>query len=64
MWREQLVDACRKDELYMLALNSGKTARRARMEHYRISNGLLFATTHKGLHTLYIPKGHAANSQT
>jgi len=34
------------------------------MEHYRISNGLMFATTRKELHALYIPKGHAANGQT
>ena len=34
------------------------------MEHYRIGDGLIFATTHKGLQALYIPKGHAANGQT
>ena len=27
MWREQLVNAYRKDELYKLALDSGKTAK-------------------------------------
>jgi len=64
MRREQLVDAYRKDELYKLALNSCKTARGGRMEHYRISDRLMFATTRKGLQALYIPKGHAANGQT
>jgi len=63
MWREQLVDAYRKNELYKLALHSGKTAKGGRMEHrdYRIGDGLMFATTRKGLQALYILKGHAAN---
>jgi len=64
MWREQLVNAYRKDELYKLALDSDKTAKGGRMEYYRIGNGLMFATTLKGLQALYIPKGHAANGQT
>jgi len=64
MWREQLVDAYSKDELYKLALNSGKTAKGGRMEHYRIGHGLMFATTPKGLQALYITKGQAANGQT
>jgi len=34
------------------------------MEHYRIGDGLMFATTRKGLQALYIPKGLAANSHT
>jgi len=49
MWREQLGDAYRKDELYKLARDSGKTARGERMEDYRIGDGLMFATTRKGL---------------
>ena len=64
MWREELVDAYRRDELYKLALNSGKTAEGGRVEHYHIGDGLMFATTRKGLQALYIPKGHAANGQT
>jgi len=64
MWREQLVDAYRKDELYKLALDSGNTAKGGRMKHYRIGDGLMFATTCKGLQVLYIPKGHVANGQT
>jgi len=61
---EELVDAYRRDELYKLALNSGKTAEGGRVEHYHIGDGLMFATTRKGLQALYIPKGHAANGQT
>jgi len=34
------------------------------MEYYRIGDGLMFATTRKGLQALYIPKGHATNGQT
>jgi len=64
MWREQLVDPYRKDELYKLALDSGKTAKGGRMEHNRIGDGLIIVTTCKGLQALYIPKGHAANCQT
>jgi len=52
MWREQLVDAYRKDELYKLALESGKTAKGGRMEYYRIGDGPMFATTRKGLQAL------------
>jgi len=62
MWREQLVEAYRKDELYKLPLDSGKTVKGGRREHYCIGDGLIFATTRKGLQALYIlPKGHAAN---
>jgi len=64
MSREQLVNACRKDELYKLALDSGKTAKGGRMEHYRIGDELMFATICKGLQALWISKGHAANGQT
>jgi len=64
MWREQLVDAYKKDGLYKLALDSETTAKGGRMKHYRIGDGLMFATTRKGLQALYIPKGHAANGQT
>jgi len=49
MWREQQVDAYRKDKLYKLALDSGKTAKRGRMEYYRIGDRLMFATTRKGI---------------
>jgi len=64
MWREQLVDTYMKDELYKLALHSGKTAQGGRMELYRIGDGLMFTTTRKGLQALYIPKGHVANGHT
>jgi len=64
MWREQLVDAYRKYELYKLALDSGKPAKGGSMEHYRIGDGLMFATTRKEVQALYIPKGHATNGQT
>ena len=64
MWREQLVDAYRKDELYKLALDSRKRAKGGRMEHYRIGDGLMSATTRKWLQALYIPTGLAANGET
>jgi len=64
MCRDQQVDAYRKDELYKLALDSGMTAKGGRMEYYRIRNGLMFATTCKGLQALYIPIAHATNGQT
>jgi len=64
MWRERLVDADRKDELYKLALDVGKTADGGSMEHYCIGDGLMFATRRKGLQALYLPKGHVANGQT
>jgi len=64
MWREQLVDAYRKDERYKLALDSEKTAKGGRIEHYRIGDRPMLATTRKELQALYIPKGHAANGQT
>jgi len=34
------------------------------MEHYRIGDGLMFATTRKRLQALYILTGHAANGET
>ena len=61
---EQWVDGYRKDKLYKLDLDSGKTAKGGRMEHYRIGDGLMCATTRKGLQALYIPKGDAANGET
>jgi len=34
------------------------------MQHYRIRNGLLYATTLGGQDCLYIPKGHGVNGET
>src|ERR1700712_3915693 len=34
------------------------------MQHYRIGNGVLYATTHGGEDCLYIPKGHGTNGET
>ena len=61
-FRAQLIAAYRQDHLYKLAMNSNPSNKD--LQHYHISDGLLYATTRKGEHCLYIPKGHAINGST
>ena len=60
IWREQMVKGYRNDPIYQLAQDSNNTSREGKMQHYRIGNGLLYATTRGGEKCLYIPKGHGS----
>ena len=64
IWREQMIKEYRGDPVYQLAQDSGNTSRGGKMQHYRIRNGLLYATTRGGEDCLYIPKGHGINGET
>ena len=64
IWREQMIKGYRGDPVYQLAQDSGNTSRGGKMQHYRIRNGLLYATTRGGEDCLYIPKGHGVNGET
>ena len=48
IWREQMVKGYRNDPIYQLAQDSNNTSRGGKMQHYRIGNGLLYATTRGG----------------
>ena len=63
-WREQIIKGYRNDPVYQLAQDSSNTSRGEIMEHYRIWNGLPYATTRGGENCLYIPKGHEINGET
>ena len=45
IWREQMIKGYRGDPVYQLAQDSGNTSRGGKMQHHRIRNGLLYATT-------------------
>ena len=64
IWREQMIKGYRGDPVYQLAQDSGNTSRGEKMQHYRLRNGLLYATTRGGEDCLYIPKGHGINGET
>jgi len=64
IWREQMIKGYRNDPVYQLAQESGNTSRGGKMQHYRIRNGLLYATTRGGEDCVYIPKGHGINGET
>jgi len=44
IWREPMIAASRNDPVYQLAQDSSNTSRGGKMQHYRIRNGLLYAT--------------------
>jgi len=52
------------DPVYQMAQDSSNTSRGGKMQHYRIRDGLLYATTREGEDCLYIPKGHEINGAT
>jgi len=64
IWREQMIKGYRNDPVYQLAQDSSNTAGGGKMQHYRIRNGLLYASTRGGEDSLYIPKGHGINGET
>jgi len=64
IWREQMIKGYRNDPVYQLDQDSSNTSQGGKMQHYRIRNGLLYATTRGGEDCLYIPKGHEINGQT
>jgi len=45
IWREQMIKGYRNDPVYQLAQDSSNTFQGENMQHYRIRNGLLYATT-------------------
>jgi len=45
IWGEQMIKGYRNDLVYQLAQDSSNTSRGAKMQHYRIRNGLLYTTT-------------------
>ena len=53
--REQMIKGYRSDPVYHLAQDSGNTSPGGKMQHYRIRNGLLYATTRGGEDCHYIP---------
>ena len=64
IWREQMINRYSNDPVYQLAQHSNNTSRGGKMYHYRIRDGLLYATTRGGEDCLYIPKGHGINGDT
>ena len=62
--REQMIKGYRNDPVYQLAEDSSNTSRGGKIQHYRIRNGLLYATPRGGEDCLYIPKGHGSNGKT
>jgi len=48
IWREQVIKGYRNDPVYQLAQDSSNTSCGGKMQHYRIRNGLLYATTRGG----------------
>jgi len=59
-----MINGYRNDPVYQLAEDSSNTSRGGKMQHYRIGNDLLDATTRGGEDRLYIPKGHGINGET
>ena len=45
MWREQMIKGYRSDPIYQMAQESSNTTQVGKMQHYRIRNCLLYATT-------------------
>jgi len=64
IWREQMIKGYRNDPKYQLAEDTNNTSRGGKMQHYRIRDGLLYASTRGGEDCLYIPKGHGINGET
>jgi len=64
IWREQMNKGYRNDPVYQMPQDSSNTSRGGKMQHYRIRNGLLYATTRGGEDCLYIPKRHGINGET
>ena len=59
-----MIKGYRNDPGYQLAQDSSNTSPGEKMQHYRIRNGLLYATTRGGVDCLYIPKGQGINGAT
>jgi len=59
-----MIKGYRNNPVYQLAQHSSNTSRGGKMQHYRISNNLLYGTTRGGEDCLYIPKGHDINGET
>jgi len=64
IWSEQMIIGYRNDPVYQLAQDSSNSSGGGKMQHYRIRNGLFYATTRGGEDCLYIPKGHGINRET
>ena len=64
IWREQMIKEYRTDSVHELPQDSSNTSRVGKMQHYRIRNGLLYASTRGGEDCLYISKGHGINEET
>jgi len=64
IWREQMIKGYRNDPVYQLVQDSSNTSRGGKMQHYRIRNGLLYATTEGGDHCLYTQEGHGIKGET
>ena len=64
IWREQMIKGYRNDPVYQLVQDSSNTSRGGKMQHYRIGNSLLYATTRGGEDCLSIPKEHGINGET
>jgi len=58
IWSEQMIKEYRNDPVYQQGQDSSNTSRGEKVQHYRIRNVLLYATTPGGEDCLYIPKGH------
>jgi len=58
-----MIKPYRNDPVYKLAQDSNNISRGGKMQHYCISDGLLYATTRGGEDCLYIPKGHGINGE-
>jgi len=64
MWGEQMIKGYRQDAVWKLVDDSTATAKGGKVQHYSISNGLLYATARGGEKCLYILKGQAMNGET
>ena len=62
VFRAQMIAAYRKDALYKMVMDSGHPNKD--LQHYRISDGMVYATTRRGENCLYIPKGHGVNGES
>ena len=64
LWREQMINWYRNDPVWKVANHTSNTARAGVTQHYRVRDGLLYATTTMGEDCLYILQGHGRNGAT
>ena len=62
VFRKQMINAYRHDALYKMVMDPNHPNKD--LKHYRIRDGLIYATTRRGEDCLYIPKGHGVNGET